>query len=911
MPPELRQSLGEAKCFDQLTARCIERDIRDVGKPRWKFLDAPDVNVAPETYAWLKDVTADIDTFLGSCRASHPFTSAHGGLVAHLSVAFANHLNPHGLGVQHCKHVPGATDGPLRKGIWVEEHGHIFQLRDRVDMPCEEKDPITGDPLIRDTPASALTNAFKYFANRPYLGMPYPTPEKERRVFAPEILATKADANSPPPVFAARGTGPLRAWYMLGRTPAVEADGFRWLSYAQVGAAAVKLGKALRALPGVSVGDVCVLAGYNTIDWALFDFACCISGLRAVGCHATNDVPTALHVLSTSGARVLVATSDLFKRQVTADGKEDVWAVTSIVANASKVPDLKHVVVMDAHIHNTASGAADFAHAEPVIADLAAVAASAGTSIVPRKAAELSEAAAGVVAPGLQLWSARDFLEYDGVINVELPDPLSVPVGGRESMFTLLFTSGSSGMPKAVVITAAAFFGDAGGERLWAEPLVTPCFIPLSHSSDRFKVWKWGFNGGRVGFTFYDASHWRSHETEKKDDMVRSAVTAEPSSAGEPSINLERHYAIGTLFEQIRELRPTALAAPPILWTGLFSAFHEEVIKEVSQAATRLVGRSFSTSAELAAAVLAPEYKEKLPALLAAARKTARLRIAALMGDRVASTITGGGPTPRLIQRFAAALGGKARFADSYGTTECGSITRDGVPSRVGAPRSIVDVKLAPVAGVTGGASVSTDDPAAYMAAVNAWDDGSVGKVGEVIVKGPLVSPGYYKNPGKTAEAFIEVPGTFGPERWYRTGDVGERYTSCRIHLLGRAAAAKRNHHGRVIFPGGVEAVLETSSLVHHVVIHVSEPSNVVVALVVPKYWDTKETELQADFSQTLLSEGLDPVHDAPAAIALLPWTITWSTANGLMNGECKKNRSRILELYAGEIAAAAASVKT
>ena len=77
---------------------------------------------------------------------------------------------------------------------------------------------------------------------------------------------------------------------------------------------------------------------------------------------------------------------------------------------------------------------------------------------------------------------------------LEAPD--EQPEGGCDGLVTLLFTSGSNGPPKGVCVSAKAFYADIS-ERAYIEPHVTASYIPLSHSSDRMKLWEFLINGGR------------------------------------------------------------------------------------------------------------------------------------------------------------------------------------------------------------------------------------------------------------------------------------------------------------------------------------------------------------------------------------------------------------------------------
>jgi acyl-CoA synthetase (AMP-forming)/AMP-acid ligase II len=125
------------------------------------------------------------------------------------------------------------------------------------------------------------------------------------------------------------------------------------------------------------------------------------------------------------------------------------------------------------------------------------------------------------------------------------------------------------------------------------------------------------------------------------------------------------------------------------------------------------------------------------------------------LGDRSTASvrfITGGGEkTPvTLIERLLAAFP-KARFADAYGLTETvsGDTFNDEahIVSKIGSvgkPVVGLDVKI-----------VGPDDAAVEP-----------GAAGEILLRGPKVVSGYWKNTEATAAAFTT-------DGWFRTGDIG------------------------------------------------------------------------------------------------------------------------------------------
>jgi fatty-acyl-CoA synthase len=114
--------------------------------------------------------------------------------------------------------------------------------------------------------------------------------------------------------------------------------------------------------------------------------------------------------------------------------------------------------------------------------------------------------------------------------------------------------------------------------------------------------------------------------------------------------------------------------------------------------------------------------------------------------------ITGGGekmPLP-LIERLLAAFP-NARFADAYGLTE--TVSGDTFNDEAHTLSKIGSVGK-PVVGLDVRIAGPDDGPA------------EAGAAGEILLRGPKVVSGYWKNEEATAAAFT-------PDGWFRTGDIG------------------------------------------------------------------------------------------------------------------------------------------
>ena len=142
-----------------------------------------------------------------------------------------------------------------------------------------------------------------------------------------------------------------------------------------------------------------------------------------------------------------------------------------------------------------------------------------------------------------------------------------------------------------------------------------------------------------------------------------------------------------------------------------------------------------------------------------------------LVGWKFWSFIVGAAPLPPDLETFWSALG--FLVIQGYGLTETAPIVALNHPfharrGSVGSPIAGVEVKIAPD--------------------------------GEILVRGPNVTTGYYNAPAETARAF--------EDGWFHTGDVGELDAEGRLTILGRKKEMIVTPEGLNVFPDDVERVL-------------------------------------------------------------------------------------------------------
>jgi long-chain acyl-CoA synthetase len=99
---------------------------------------------------------------------------------------------------------------------------------------------------------------------------------------------------------------------------------------------------------------------------------------------------------------------------------------------------------------------------------------------------------------------------------------------------------------------------------------------------------------------------------------------------------------------------------------------------------------------------------------------------------------------------------------------------------------------------------------------------------GEILVKGPNVMKGYYKDPEKTKEAIDE-------EGWFHTGDIGELDDMKMLRITDRKKEIFKLSGGKYVAPQQVENLFKESMFIEQIMV-IGENEKHTAALIVPDF---------------------------------------------------------------------------
>ncbi len=201
--------------------------------------------------------------------------------------------------------------------------------------------------------------------------------------------------------------------------------------------------------------------------------------------------------------------------------------------------------------------------------------------------------------------------------------------------------------------------------------------------------------------------------------------------------------------------------------------------------------------------------------------------LAKLSMDHIRICISGGGPLPSRTFKLFNQLG--IDFVQGYGLTETSPIITlnpidDYIETSVGKILPQTEMKI-----------LDPDDR----------------KIGEIMVKGPMVMQGYYKNKEATDEVLSE-------DGWLRTGDAGYIDNRNFVYLTGRKKSLIVTEGGKNVFPEEIEDLFQLYDEIEQIcvlgyLVDVANKSEGIRCIIYPteKYLDEVKKEVsEADVDQ-------------------------------------------------------------
>ncbi|MBN1879393.1 long-chain fatty acid--CoA ligase [bacterium] len=415
-----------------------------------------------------------------------------------------------------------------------------------------------------------------------------------------------------------------------------------------------------------------------------------------------------------------------------------------------------------------------------------------------------------------------------------------------EDLASLVYTSGTTGHPKGVMLTHLNFMSDIMSlKRVFelSEEDIILGILPLSHVLERCGAYYTAFLASGSMYVF----------TESLETVARDMT----------------------------EVKPTFIVAVPRLFEKIYLRIIDSVksgsgVKKALFNWALQVGRAYYLEHRASPPGFVLQQQFRLANQLVFSKLHQRF------GGRIRYFVSGGASLEPRIAQFFASVG--IKIMEGYGLTETSpvnTVNHDKAVrlGSVGKPIDCVQIKLA--------------------------------EDGEILIKGPNVTRGYYRKPEETQELFDD-------EGWLKTGDIGRIDEDGFLWIIDRKKEIIVTSGGKNIAPQPIESMLTSNPFISHAML-VGDHRNFIAALIVPDFetlsnWCRKNglgdldmeqmikhedvyNKIQSEIQETIA--GLPRYEQAKKFILLSnPWTIE----GGELTPTMKLKRRVILRKFSSHI---------
>ncbi|XP_044479176.1 long chain acyl-CoA synthetase 9, chloroplastic-like [Mangifera indica] len=457
-------------------------------------------------------------------------------------------------------------------------------------------------------------------------------------------------------------------------------------------------------------------------------------------------------------------------------------------------------------------------------------------------------------------------LGRENPIDAELPAPADIAV--------IMYTSGSTGLPKGVMMTHANVLSVFSAVMTLVPNLankdVYMAYLPLAHILELAAENVISAVGSAIGYgtplTLTDTSNKIKRGTKGDATVLKPTLMA----------------AVPAILDRVRDGVRKNVDAKGGLAKKLFDLAYSRRMSAINGSWFGFWGL------------------EKLLWNFLVFRK-----VRAILGGRVRFVLSGGAPLSGDTQRFINICLG-APICQGYGLTEtCAGGTFSEVDDmsvgRAGAPLACSFIKLV---NWSEGGYLTSDLPMPR---------------GEIVIGGPNVTVGYFKNEEKTKEVYkVDERGM----RWFYTGDIGQFHADGCLEIIDRKKDIVKLQHGEYVSLGKVEAALIVSPYVDNIMLYADPFHSYCVALVVAaqaalEAWAAKQGISFNDFAALCeKEESVKEVHaslvkagknarlekfEIPTKIKLL--SEPWTPESGLVTAALKLKRENIRKAFGDDLA--------